>query len=290
MGESTRLDGKVAVVTGAASGIGLGIARSLIASGAHVVLADIDGDAAAGAAAELDTGAADAVARALDVSERHQVEDLAAWAWDRFGHVDILVSNAGVIPGIAPLIEVEEQLARWVLEVNLMGAWYGLSAFGRRFVAQGTSAHLLMTGSEHSLGMPHTGAGFYTASKHALLALSDVLRHELPDFVTVSVLCPGVVRTNLASSAVHRPARFGGPGEGRPPIEVGMNPDDVGRLAVEGMCRGDFLITTHPEVRMIAAERADEVAAAFDRAFGPPTDDQAPPQPWRFTLHEGTLG
>lgn len=87
-----------------------------------------------------------------------------------------------------------------------------------------------------------------------------------------------------------RPSRFGGPGPGQPSIEVGMDPDDVGRLAVEGMCCGNFLIVTHPEVRVIAAERAEEVAAAFDRRFGPAAGDPAPLEPWRFTLHEGIFG
>jgi short-subunit dehydrogenase len=151
-----------------------------------------------------------------------------------------------------------------VLEVNVLGVWYGCSAFGRRFVEQGTEAHILTTGSENSLGMAHTGAAFYTASKQAVLGLCDVLRYELPEFIGVSVLCPGMVRTNLSNAGTHRPARFGGPTAAAPPLEMGMDPDEVGRRAVEGIRRGDFYIVTHPPVRQLVEERAAEALAAFD--------------------------
>src|SRR6202034_62864 len=173
---------------------------------------------------------------------------------------------------------IEERDARWVLEVNLMGAWYGCSAFGRRFTEQGTSAHILNTGSEDKLrrGVAHAGAAFYTASKHALLGLSDVLRQELPDFIGVSILCPGMVATTLASSARHRPERFGRAAAGARPARLGaagpeasrasmaLEPGDIGRAAVEGIRRGDFYIVPHPPVREIVAERAAEILAAFD--------------------------
>src|SRR6202044_488703 len=206
-----QLAGQVAVVTGAGSGIGRGIAAALAAAGAHVMVADIDAAAARETAAQLADAGVEAVATECDVPDREAVEALADKAWAHFGHVDITVNNAGVFPPIRRAISIEERDARWVLEVNLMGAWYGCSAFGRRFTEQGTSAHILNTGSENSLGVAHAGAAFYTASKHALLGLSDVLRRELPDFIGVSILCPGMVATNLGSSARHRPDRFGGP-------------------------------------------------------------------------------
>ena len=113
-----------------------------------------------------------------------------------------------MFPKFASVLDTDEREARWVLEVNLMGVWYGCATFGKRFVDQGTPAHILNTGSENSVGIPHTHAAFYTASKHGVLALSDVLRRELPDFVGVSVLCPAMVETDLATApgVVGRPA------------------------------------------------------------------------------------
>jgi NAD(P)-dependent dehydrogenase (short-subunit alcohol dehydrogenase family) len=214
-------------------------------------------------AAQLAGSGVEAVAAECDVTDREAVEALASKAWAHFGHVDIAVNNAGVFPPIRRAINVDERDARWVLEVNLMGTWY-CSAFGRRFTEQGTPAHILNTGSENSLGVAHAGAAFYTASKHAVLGLSDVLRQELPDFIGVSILCPGMVATNLASSARHRPERFGGAGPEVRSASMGLDPADIGRAAVEGIRRGDFYIVTHPPVREIVAERAAEILAAFD--------------------------
>jgi NAD(P)-dependent dehydrogenase (short-subunit alcohol dehydrogenase family) len=237
---------------------------ALVEDGAHVVIADIDAEAAREVADELETEAVRTIGIGLDVTDRAAVEAVADLAFEEFGHVEICVNNAGVFPPICRAIDIEESDARWVLEVNLLGAWYGCSAFGRRFIEQGTPAHILNTGSENSLGVPHTGAAFYTASKHALLGLADVLRSELPDFIGVSILCPGMVKTNLSSSAVRRPDRFGGPGEAGSGSGLGLEPDLIGRKAVEGIKRGDFYIVTHPPVRALVEERAAELLAAFE--------------------------
>ena len=187
-------------------------------------------------------------------------------AWAAFGRIDILVNNAGVFPPLSPLVDAREEDVRWVFDVNVMGVWNGCSVFGRRFVDQGSPAHIVNTGSENSLGMAHTGAAAYTASKHAVLGLSDVLRHELPDHVGVSIVCPGMVATRLGSATRNRPARYGGPpAEAAVPASgFGMDPDEVGRLTVEGVRRGDFYIVTHPPVRDIVSERCEEVLGAFD--------------------------
>jgi NAD(P)-dependent dehydrogenase (short-subunit alcohol dehydrogenase family) len=258
--------GKVVVVTGAASGIGFGIADAFSAVGAQVVVADIDDAAATQAASKL-SGQAGLPVRA-DVTDRSDVEHLADVAWERFGHVDVIVNNAGVFPSrMADLVHASEEDARWVLEVNVLGVWHGISVFGERFIQQGTPAHIVNTGSENSVGMPHTHAGFYTASKHAVLALSDVLRHELPDFVQVSILCPGFVPSNLQAAARNRPDRFGGHvdiARREAPAGVGMPPSEVGQRVVAGVAAGDFYIFTHPPVRELVDERYGEMVAAFE--------------------------
>jgi NAD(P)-dependent dehydrogenase (short-subunit alcohol dehydrogenase family) len=256
--------GTVAVVTGAASGIGRGIAEALVAAGARVVLADIELDKAVAAAAALPGGSA--LGLRCDVTDRTDVERLADESWRRFGHVDLVVNNAGVFPSLARVLDIAETDARWVLEVNLMGVWFGCAVFGKRFVSQGTPAHIVNVGSENSLGVPHTMAGFYTASKHAVLGLSDVLRRELPDHVGVSVLCPGMVATALQDAGRNRPERFGGPlASGRAEGTAGMAPAEVGRRTVEGIRRGDFYIVTHPPVVELVDERVGELHEAFAR-------------------------
>ncbi|HEY3671872.1 MAG TPA: SDR family NAD(P)-dependent oxidoreductase [Acidimicrobiia bacterium] len=261
-----ELESAVAVVTGGGSGIGRGIALALARAGNTVVVADIDPERAEAVAAELQSIGVEAVGVACDVTDRAAVEELAAFAWDRFGHVDVIANNAGVFPKFASVLDTDEREARWVLEVNLFGVWHGCAAFGKRFVEQGTPAHILNTGSENSVGVPHTHAAFYTASKHAVLGLSDVLRRELPEFVGVSVLCPGMVETNLATSPRHRPDRFGGPAEDNPwlSLEGGMDPEAVGQLALDGIRRGDFVIMTHAPVREIADQRSQDLLDAFD--------------------------
>jgi short-subunit dehydrogenase len=116
--------------------------------------------------------------------------------------------------------------------------------------------------------------GLYTASKHAVLALSDVLRRELePDGIGVSILCPGGVRTQIWNAARNRDERFGGPRQAPPAfasfLASGMDPDEVGRLAVAGIQRGDFFVLSHPVVRAIVEARYRELLAAFD-AQNPP--------------------
>jgi NAD(P)-dependent dehydrogenase (short-subunit alcohol dehydrogenase family) len=261
-----QLEGAVAVVTGGGSGIGRGLALALARAGSAVIVADVDLTRAGDTAERVRALGVRAWAAQCDVTDRDAVEQLAEHAWNEAGHVDLIANNAGVFPKFASALDIDERDARWVLDVNLMGVWYGCSAFGKRFVEQGTPAHILNTGSENSVGVPHTHAAFYTASKHAVLGLSDVLRRELPDFVGVSVLCPGMVETALATSARHRPDRFGGPADDNPwlSLEGGMDPEAVGELAVAGVRRGDFVIMTHAPVRDIADQRTQDVLAGFD--------------------------
>jgi NAD(P)-dependent dehydrogenase (short-subunit alcohol dehydrogenase family) len=207
-----------------------------------------------------------AVAVGCDVTERSSVEALADRAWTEFGHVDVLVNNAGVLPPRALLIDIDERDARWVLDVNVVGVVLGCAVFGRRFVDQATPAHIVNTGSENSLGVPHTNAAVYTASKHAVLGLSDVLRRELPDFVGVSILCPGIVASEIASASRNRHERYGGPLHVTPRTPapgVGLRPDEVGARVVEAVERGDFYIVTHPPVVELAEERWQEISRAF---------------------------
>ena len=272
-----EIAGKVAVVTGGASGIGRGIGRALAARGADVVVADVDAARAAEVAAELARAGVRSIGAACDVTERASVEALADSAWTAFGRVDVLCNNAGV-GTLAPVTDTPLRDSEWLFAVNVWGVIHGCQVFVPRFLAAGRPAHVLNTGSEHSVGIPFPGMGIYTATKHAVLALSDVLRRELESQgVGVSILCPGVVRTEIWNAGRSRPERFGGRQESPPEfatfLDSGMDPDEVGRIAVAGIDAGDFFIMSHPEVRAVAEARCRDVLAAFDLA-----DRRIPPR------------
>ena len=266
-----ELRGKIAVVTGGASGIGRAMAERFLAEGMRVVIADVDVDGITELAGELATRGVRSLAVPCDVTERAVLEALAERAWSELGRVDVLCNNAGV--GVTNLVaETSANDVQWIFAVNVFGVLNGCAAFVPRLQAAGRPAHILNTGSEHSLGVPFPGMGVYTATKHAVLGLSDVLRRELAGFdIGVSVLCPAVVRTEIWNAGRTRADRFGGPVQSpeafRQFMETGMDPDEVGRIAVAGIERNDFVILTHPEVRAIADERARIVAAAFDQYF-----------------------
>jgi NAD(P)-dependent dehydrogenase (short-subunit alcohol dehydrogenase family) len=265
-----EIAGRVAVVTGGASGIGRGVCRALAARGADVVVADIDASRAAEVAAELAGGGVRSIGVACDVTERRSVEALAERAWTTLGPVSILCNNAGV-GMLGTVAETPLRDAEWLFAVNVWGVIHGCQVFVPRFLAARQPAHVLNTGSEHSVGIPFPGMGIYTATKHAVLALSDVLRRELDGHgVGVSILCPGVVRTEIWNAGRSRPDRFGGRQESPPDfasmLDSGMDPDEVGRIAVAGIEAGAFFIMSHPEVRAIAEARCREVLAAFDAA------------------------
>lgn len=261
------LHDKVAVVTGGASGIGRGLALALAEQGCHVVVADVEPEPAEAVCEEVRERGVRALAHRTDVTRLAEVEGLADAAWTAFDHVDLVFNNAGV-GATSALLDATDDDLRWIFAVNVFGVWYGCAVFGRRFVAQGTPAHVVNTGSEHSLGVPHLLAGFYTASKHAVLALSDVLRREAPPGLSVHVLCPGIVQSGFWNAGRNRPAPYGGPREAPPPLEAiqrrGMDALEIGRRAVAGVRRGDFYVVTHPHARAFADERHREIVAAFE--------------------------
>jgi NAD(P)-dependent dehydrogenase (short-subunit alcohol dehydrogenase family) len=262
-----EIKGKVAVVTGAASGIGRGIALVLAERGCHVVVADIEEQGLRAVADEIEAKGARTLALRIDVTCYEDVEALAAKAWDAFGHVDLLFNNAGVI-GNGPLLDEDPKKLAWIFSVNVFGLWNVMHVFGRRFRDQRTEAHICNTGSEHSLAVPNPFSGIYNASKHSVLSFSDVLRREVPPYIGVSILCPGIVNTNLWDAARNRPPQLGGPAQAnessRAIIQSGRDAMDIARCAVDGVVRGDFYIVTHPHDRKFVEERYQEILAAFD--------------------------
>ena len=132
-----------------------------------------------------------------DVTVLAEVEALADFTWDEFGRVDVIVNNAGVSTSHQPVIGFTKEQAMKVLDIDLFGVWNGVTVFGKRLIEQGTPCAIYNVGSENSFfdGVPYATA--YVISKHAVLALTDILRKEVPDFVNVGLICPGLVNSEL---------------------------------------------------------------------------------------------
>jgi len=238
--------GQVAVVTGAASGIGLGLARAFAAKGMKLVLSDVETGALAGAVAALEATGAEAIGVPTDVRFGDQLEALAAATLERFGRVDLICNNAGVVTLSGRIWEVPLNDWEWVLRVNLHGVINGLHAFVPLLVAQ-NSGHVVNTASMIGISAG-PGHGPYLASKHAVVALSEGLAAELATSapnVGVTVVCPGAVTTNMGTAERNRPAelRRHGPPPDPAPVEgfrdwaAGMSgepisPDEAGELVV----------------------------------------------------------
>ena len=201
-----QFDDRVAVITGAASGIGLAIARHAAELGMHLVLADIDELALVEAAKSLNLKSERRLlCRQVDVSKAASVQALADAAFDSCGQVDLLFNNAGVGGG-GNVWELDEDYWQWVLGANLWGVIHGIRSFTSRMMAQG-SGHIINTASVAGL-MSAPGTAPYTVSKHAVVALSEVLLGDLKNAgsaLGVSVLCPSFVDTKIYAAARNRP-------------------------------------------------------------------------------------
>jgi NAD(P)-dependent dehydrogenase (short-subunit alcohol dehydrogenase family) len=227
-------EGQAAVITGGASGIGLGLARAFAARGLSVVLADIDAATLDASVAEMRAGGAEVVGVPTDVRDAAQVDALREAALDAFGRVDVICNNAGVVASpLRPLWEFSLDEWYWVLDINLRGVIHGLRSFVPHLVEQG-HGHILNPSSLAGLATV-PGIAPYTASKRAVVGLSETLHAELArqaPGVGVTVLCPAMVATRLGeSSTLTRP---GGATPVTPPPEADeIPPPDRGVISAD---------------------------------------------------------
>jgi NAD(P)-dependent dehydrogenase (short-subunit alcohol dehydrogenase family) len=266
------LEGRVAVVTGAASGIGAGLARALAAEGMRLALADIEEAPLVAVADELRAAGAHVITVGTDVSQRKSVEALAERVFSELGGAHVVCNNAGVCQG-GPLLEMSDADWGWLLSVNFHGVRLGCSVFAPRMREQGEPGHILNTASVGGF-LAGGGLGMYTTTKFAVVAYSEALAAELaPSGVGVSVLCPSLIRTNLMDAERNRPSEFGrsdaGLGFLTPGVEQGMDPDQVGRIAVRGIRDGAMWIFTDGSFTDLMEARFAGVSAALKRAEEP---------------------
>ena len=263
------LQGKVAVVTGGASGIGKAVAAKAAGEGMKVVIADIEEGALKDAERELAGGGADVLAVQCDVAEGDSVRALRDRALDRFGAVHLVHNNAGVGLG-GPIWEVPESDWRWILGVNLWGVVHGIAAFVPLLVEQG-EGHVVNTASIAGLASaPFLGP--YNASKQAVVAMSETLYKDLQaggvTGVGVSVLCPGFVQTRIAESDRNRPAwapdrEVEGAPEMRAAIQAmvenGIATASVADAVLDAVRNDTFYILTHPELDEAVRTRFEDI-------------------------------
>lgn len=259
--------GKVAVVTGAASGLGRAMAERFLREGLAVVLADIEEPALASTADALSAlGPVSAVV--TDVTDPGSVDALATAALDEFGAFHVVCNNAGVGGHFGLTWETPLEEWRWVLEVNLWGVIHGIRSFLPALVAQ-DEGHVVNTASLAGwTGAPSMGP--YCASKHAVLAISESLRRELEGTgsrVGVTVLCPGMVNTGIISSERNWPSRLGPePQVPQPPLVAGVHemlragttggdvdPPQVAEVVWAGIRSNQLVVSTHPDALVGAA-------------------------------------
>ncbi|HVZ07765.1 SDR family NAD(P)-dependent oxidoreductase [Rhodopila sp.] len=268
--------GKTAIVTGAASGIGLGIATALASAGANLVLADLRPDPLEAARRKIEALGVRAAAAVTDVSDPAAVEAAGKVAIDTFGALHIAVNNAGVAMHGTPVEQVTVPEWNWLIGVNVMGVIHGIRTFVPLIRAAGQGGHVVNTGSVSSLFVREgREQGAYAMSKYAVLALSEALEQELKGTgIGVSILCPGGVNTSIFQSAATRPDRFGGAYH-RPRQEAmqtagfagtALDPAIVGRRVLRAIQDEEFYILTHTAERAAITDRFRRIEAAFDRA------------------------
>lgn len=261
-----ELGGKVAVVTGAASGIGLAMTEAFLGEGMKVAMADVDQSALDEAAGRLAAAGADVLPVVTDVRDGASVRHLADATYERYGTAHVVCNNAGV-SAAAPPWELSEGEWKWVLDVNLWGVIHGTRTFVPRFLEQG-EGHIVNTASLAGL---ITGAlSAYSVSKHAVVALSEStyfsLRMSGAD-IGVSVLCPGFVRTRIWESERNRPADVLPDRDqdetmhdlGKALVLGGIDPADVGRAVADAVKTDRFYVLTHEGSEGAVARRMNDI-------------------------------
>jgi NAD(P)-dependent dehydrogenase (short-subunit alcohol dehydrogenase family) len=279
------VNGKVAFVTGGASGIGLGISRALLRAGMRVAIADIRPENLDKAMQELGAGAEAVLPVRVDVTDRAGMLAAADEVERAFGKVHVLCANAGV-GDIGYLKDTTYDDWDWIMSVTLGGVVNAVNALLPRIQRHGEAGHVLATSSMAGL-VPVNHGGVYSVAKAAVVGMMEALRMELSGSqVGVSVVCPGMTRTNIGMTRSLRPERFrntgytykprvppapgGGAGPATDALNVAMDPTEVGEKVLRGIRRNDLYILPHAEFGQMLREHFEVILSAMARTAPPP--------------------
>jgi len=260
-------EGRTAVITGAASGIGLALARRAAAEGMNLVLADIEEAPLDEVVHDFESAGTEVVGLRTDVSSIEDVSALAAAATSRFGNVHLLCNNAGVGGGGSVVDPDDIGVWQWVIGVDLFGVIYGIKAFASDMIAHGEPCHIVNTASMAGL-LSVPGMGSYNVAKFGVVTLSEVLSLETRDTnLGVSVLCPGFVATRIHDSDRNLPEHLVPREELTPEqeewramvrelVEGGKPPDEIADVVFDAVRSGRFYVLPHPEMAERVLDRA----------------------------------
>ena len=279
-----ELDGKTAIISGGAEGIGLGIAQVLGRYGMNIVIADINAEQLEKARQNLEQAGTPVLAVSLDVVAVEQWRKVAEQAMDRFGKVHMLVNNAGVGGAPKPIDTSSEQDWRWVVDVNLMGVVNGAQTIIPLIKAHGEGGWVVNVASMAGF-VPLPMASAYSATKAAVVAMSESWHAELQDQnIHVAVLCPGFVKTRINLSQRNRQAQYESDdslqsGSKRQAklgqqmqsvLDAGAPPELIGERVVEAIAAKELYIVTHPNFRSAVDARFSAITQCFKRAESSP--------------------
>jgi len=282
-----ELEGKTAVITGAASGLGRSLAQRFGAAGMRLALADVDADALAGVVSGLEASGAVALGVPTDVRKAADVEALAARTLDAYGAVHLVCNNAGVAP-VGAAWESTPADWEWVLGVNLWGVIHGVRVFTPIMLGQGGEGHIVNTASVAGLISP-PGMAAYNVSKHAVVALTESLHHDLAARgarIGCTVVCPAYFPSGIAESERARPAELAEPdrakSDGQRALEDTLrravmagrlSADDVAAAVVDAVRANRFYVLTHPRIKPAIEWRMRDILDSRT-----PTDPMRGPQ------------
>ena len=272
-----KFEGRTAVISGGAEGIGYSIAKALGERKMNIVLADIDKENLLKSTAKLESLGVPVLATLLDAADEMQWKSVAKQAIEKFGKVHMVVNNAGVGGDSGPIENQETEGWQWALGVNLMGVVYGAKTMTPLIKEHGEGGWILNVASMAGMGgIPYSGA--YTASKAAVVALSESWAEELKDqHIGVSVLCPAFVKTRIYDSERNRPDKYKSDTyntdnessflkQTKQMVKDGIDASIVGKRVVEAISDGELYIFTHPNYRILNKARFAAIDAAFAKS------------------------